>query len=140
MRHHEECTQQATSCRGSAEEPAHHAYVTAVVAEITSQGMDVMSVRVSAAAAVRHADVELTAPDLVGCVLLRWDELNGWSWQVRDLREGTSPVFCGASVAPAPAYLADWAMMWLRCPVVTWPRDIAALRPPEVGVGSREAC
>jgi hypothetical protein len=113
----------------------HRDYVLAVSAELAARGVEVRSVRVSTGAAVRHADIELVVPGGAGRVLLRWDELNGWSWQVRDLREGPSPVFCGVSVAPAPAYLADWAMMWLRCPVVTWPRDIAALRPPEVGVG-----
>jgi hypothetical protein len=132
MRHHEECTQQATSCRGSAEEPAHHAYVTAVVAEITSQGMDVMSVHVSAAAAVRHADVELTAPDLVGCVLLRWDELNGWSWQTRNHGEEPAPMFFGVSLLPAPADLANWMVMSLRYSVVTSYRDCVPFVIPDL--------
>jgi hypothetical protein len=91
---------------------SHRAYVLAVCAELTDQRMEVRSVRVSpVTSAVRHADIDLDAPDGGGHVLLRWDELNGWSWQTRDAQPALN--YFGAGIRPTPAELVDWMAMSL---------------------------
>ena len=106
----------------SAELSAHRAYVLAVCAELADQELEIRSVCVSpVGAAVRHAEIELALADCGGCVLVRWDELNGWSWQTRNDHEQPRLGFFGG-LLPSPTDLVDWLVMSIWYAVVRSPR------------------
>jgi hypothetical protein len=123
MSQYTEQSERVISGGGPFGQPALRAYVLAVGAELAGHGVDVSSLYVSAAVAVRHADIELAVPGVAGHVLLRWDELNGWSRRTCNHGEVSAPAFFGGSVLPSPADLADWVVTSLRYPVVTSYRD-----------------
>jgi hypothetical protein len=106
----------------------------AVGAALADQGVGIGSVYVSNAVAVRHAEFELTVPGVAGRVLLRWDELNGWSRRTCNHGEESSPAFFGGGVLPSPADLTDWVVMSLRYPVVTSFRDDGPFAAPDLDV------
>ena len=115
-------------------QPALRAYVMAVGAELAARGVGVASVYVSPAVAVRYADFVLAVSGVAGRVLLRWDEVNGWSRRTCHHDEESVPAFFGGSALPAPADLADWVVTSLRYPVVTSHLDDGPFTAPDLDV------
>lgn len=97
-------------------EPAHLGYVYSVKDALTGRGLSA-TVALIGGVAVWHADLELSTADRQTAVLLRWDELNGWSCQTRGAVP-TPVVSFGVSAVPPPAQVADWIESVLAHPDV----------------------
>lgn len=100
----------------------HRGYVCAVQTDLASRGF-VVTVGLIGGVAIWHADLELRTEDRGLAVLLRWDELNGWSCQIRGAFHAPAIAF-DAAVVPPPTQLADWVESVLRHPSVR-PRRVA---------------
>lgn len=94
-------------------DPPHRGYVLAVTEALSLRGLPVTAVLVGGVA-VWHADLELTAGRQT-VVLLRWDELNGWSCQTRGARP-TPAIWFGVSAVPLPVQVASWVESVLAHP------------------------
>lgn len=95
-------------------DPPHRGYVLAVIEALCLRGLPVTVALVSGVA-VWHADLELSTADRQTAVLLRWDELNGWSCQTRGARS-TPAISFGVSAVPLPVQVASWVESVLAHP------------------------
>lgn len=92
----------------------HRGYILAVKEALTLRGLSVTVAHVSGVA-VWHADLELATADRQTAVLLRWDELTGWSCQTRGAHP-TSAIAFGVSAVPLPVQIAAWVASVLAHP------------------------
>jgi hypothetical protein len=102
-------------------DPPHLGYVFAVKEALTTRGLPV-TVALIGGVAVWHADLELATTDRQTAVLLRWDELNGWTCQTRGALP-TPEISFSVSAVPPPAQLAEWVQSVLTHPHVRPRRD-----------------
>jgi Family of unknown function (DUF6292) len=123
MSRYTEYSNRVITSRGPFGQPALRAYVMAVGAALADRGANITSLCVSAAVAMRHADIELVVPGIAERVLLRWDELNGWARRTCNDGQESMPAFFGGRALPSPADVADWVVMSRQYPVVTSYRD-----------------
>jgi Family of unknown function (DUF6292) len=123
MSQYAEYSKRVITSRGPFGQPALRAYVMAVGAALADRGANIRSLYVSAAVAMRHVDIELTVPGIADRVLLRWDELNGWSRRTCNDGQESMPAFFWGRALPSPADLADWVVMSRQYPVMTSYRD-----------------
>lgn len=93
-------------------DPPHRGYVLAVTEALALRGLSV-AVALVGGVAVCHADLELTAGRQT--VLLRWDELNGWSCHTRGARPAPA-IWFGVSAVPLPVQVASWVESVLAHP------------------------
>lgn len=92
----------------------HRGYVLAVAEALSLRGLAV-TVALVGGVAVWHADLKLAAADRQPVVLLRWDELNGWSCQTRAACS-TPAIWFGVSAVPLPTQVASWVESVLAHP------------------------
>ncbi len=96
------------------DDPPHLGYVFAVQEALSLRGLSA-TVSLVGGVAVWHADLELSTADQQTAMLLRWDELNGWSCQARGARP-TPAISFGVSAVPIPAQVAGWVESLLANP------------------------
>jgi hypothetical protein len=97
-------------------DPPHLGYVFAVKEALTLRGLSA-TVALVGGVAVWHADLELATAGEQTAVLLRWDELSGWSCQTRGARP-TPAISFGVSAVPLPVQVASWVESVLAHPEV----------------------
>jgi hypothetical protein len=95
-------------------DPPHGSYILAVTEALSFRGLSV-TVALVGGVAVWYADLELATADRQTAVLLRWDELNGWSCQTRGARSAPAISF-GVSAVPLPTQVASWVESILARP------------------------
>jgi hypothetical protein len=100
--------------RSSDNDPPHLGYVVAVKEALILRGLSA-TVALVGGVAVWHADLELATADRPTAVLLRWDELSGWSCQTRGARP-TPAISFGMSAVPLPVQVASWVESVLAHP------------------------
>ena len=94
---------------GQSDTDLHGGYIRAVVTALTTRGVPTVSARVGHGG-MRHAQLTLTRRKRAEPMLLRWDEINGWS--LHDRRPGRIPaVFFGLTAVPPPDILAAWVVL-----------------------------
>ncbi|MFL6118872.1 DUF6292 family protein [Actinophytocola sp.] len=92
----------------------HRGYILAVTEALSLRGLSV-TVALVGGVAVWHADLELATVDRQTAVLLRWDELSGWSCQTRGA-QSTPAISFGVSAVPLPTQVAVWVESVLAHP------------------------
>lgn len=91
--------------RASHDDPPHRGYILAVKEALSLHGLSATVVHISGVA-VLHADLELTTADRQP-VVLRWDELTGWSCHTPSANLASAISF-GVSAVPLPMQIASW--------------------------------
>ena len=104
---------------GQSDRLVHRGYISATQTALGQIGVPARLVR-SGGDAVRHADLVVNADRASEQVLLRWDEINGWS--LHDRGNGSPAIFFGVTAIPSPDELATWVLLSLRH------LDVTALR------------
>lgn len=110
----------------------HGPYIQAIEVELAALGVGVRSLRLHTGP-IRSADLEVVAEHRAEPILVRWDEINGWSVQTRAAATELA-VFFGIAVVPPPIHLATWLYLTLQHLDVTPSRAGAPQPEPSVDI------
>jgi hypothetical protein len=125
---------------GSRSTAAHEAYVRQVVTALAAREIDVTDLEISAGR-TRAASMKVVEREPFGpmgrdaeWITLRWDEREGWSYQVQYPDDGLprGRVFFGFSNVPAPFQIAAWLTVGLAHPEIEPSHEDGPFETPDL--------